>query len=164
MMSWIFRINLVAALFSAPAFPAAIGSMKTFCRPLLPSSSTRLNQEEQLQFHEGKLKQMSVEVEEHRKCPPSPSPKSREWEEYRIKEHYLIYEKSRYETYINLLQAKMRAETDDLEKIEASVMSGIEEGRGGREGYLRKTQSSPSISQHSLNGRASGRTAPDQRS
>ncbi|XP_052342776.1 PH and SEC7 domain-containing protein 2-like isoform X2 [Oncorhynchus keta] len=164
MMSWIFRINLVAALFSAPAFPAAIGSMKTFCRPLLPSSSTRLNQEEQLQFHEGKLKQMSMEVEEHRKSPPSPSPKSREWEEYRIKEHYLIYEKSRYETYINLLQAKMRAETDDLEKIEASVMSGIGEGRGGCEGYLRKTQSSPSISQHSLNGRASGRTAPGQRS
>uniref|UniRef100_A0A8K9UL48 Pleckstrin and Sec7 domain containing 2 n=1 Tax=Oncorhynchus mykiss TaxID=8022 RepID=A0A8K9UL48_ONCMY len=92
MMSWIFRINLVAALFSAPAFPAAIGSMKTFSRPLLPSSSTRLNQEEQLQFHEGKLKQMSMEVEEHRKSPPSPSPKSREWEEYRIKEHYLIYE------------------------------------------------------------------------
>uniref|UniRef100_A0A8C7R172 Pleckstrin and Sec7 domain containing 2 n=1 Tax=Oncorhynchus mykiss TaxID=8022 RepID=A0A8C7R172_ONCMY len=164
MMSWIFRINLVAALFSAPAFPAAIGSMKTFSRPLLPSSSTRLNQEEQLQFHEGKLKQMSMEVEEHRKSPPSPSPKSREWEEYRIKEHYLIYEKSRYETYINLLQAKMRAETDDLEKIEASVMSGIGEGRGGCEGYLRKTQSSPSISQHSLNGRASGRTDPGQRS
>lgn len=44
MMSWIFRINLVAALFSAPAFPAAIGSMKKFCRPLLPSSATRLNQ------------------------------------------------------------------------------------------------------------------------
>uniref|UniRef100_A0A8C7FK79 Pleckstrin and Sec7 domain containing 2 n=1 Tax=Oncorhynchus kisutch TaxID=8019 RepID=A0A8C7FK79_ONCKI len=164
MMSWIFRINLVAALFSAPAFPAAIGSMKTFCRPLLPSSSTRLNQEDQLQSHEGKLKQMSVEVEEHRKNPPSPSPKSREWEEYRIKEHYLIYEKSRYETYINLLQAKMRAETDDLEKIEASVMSGIGEGRGGREGYLRKTQSSPSISQHDVNGRASGRTGPGQQS
>uniref|UniRef100_A0A673W627 Pleckstrin and Sec7 domain containing 2 n=1 Tax=Salmo trutta TaxID=8032 RepID=A0A673W627_SALTR len=164
MMSWIFRINLVAALFSAPAFPAAIGSMKTFCRPLLPSSSTRLNQEDQLQSHEGKLKQMSVEVEEHRKSPPSPSPKSREWEEYRIKEHYLIYEKSRYETYINLLQAKMRAETDDLEKIEASVMSGIGEGRGGREGYLRKTQSSPSISQHDVNGRASGRTGPGQQS
>lgn len=43
-MSWIFRINLVAALFSAPAFPAAIGSMKKFCRPILPSSSTRLTQ------------------------------------------------------------------------------------------------------------------------
>uniref|UniRef100_A0A6Q2ZP85 Pleckstrin and Sec7 domain containing 2 n=1 Tax=Esox lucius TaxID=8010 RepID=A0A6Q2ZP85_ESOLU len=160
MMSWIFRINLVAALFSAPAFPAAIGSMKKFCRPLLPSSSTRLSQEEQLQSHEGKLKQMSVEVEEHRKNPPSPSPKSREWEEYRIKEHYLIYEKGRYETYINLLQAKMRAETDDLEKIEASIMSGIGESRGGREGYLRKTKSSPSISQHGLNGKASGHTTP----
>ncbi|KAL0973894.1 hypothetical protein UPYG_G00212510 [Umbra pygmaea] len=160
MMSWIFRINLVAALFSAPAFPAAIGSMKKFCRPLLPSSSTRLSQDEQLQSHEGKLKQMSVEVEEHRKNPPSPSPKSREWEEYRIKEHYLIYEKGRYETYINLLQAKMRAETDDLEKIEASVMSGIGDGRGGREGYLRKTKSSPSISQHGLNGRASRHMTP----
>lgn len=44
MMSWIFRINLVAALFSAPAFPAAIGSMKKFCRPILPSSSTRHTQ------------------------------------------------------------------------------------------------------------------------
>lgn len=73
-------------------------------------------------------------------------------------------QKSRYETYINLLQAKMRAETDDLEKIEASVMSGIGEGRGGREGYLRKTQSSPSISQHDVNGRASGRTGPGQQS
>uniref|UniRef100_A0A667ZL60 Pleckstrin and Sec7 domain containing 2 n=1 Tax=Myripristis murdjan TaxID=586833 RepID=A0A667ZL60_9TELE len=157
MMSWIFRINLVAALFSAPAFPAAIGSMKKFCRPLLPSSTTRLNQEEQLLSHESKLKQMSLEVEEHRKNPPSPDPKSREWEEYRLKEHYLTYEKSRYETYISLLQAKLRAETDDLEKIESSVMSGLmgEGGRPGREGHLRKTQSSPSISQaHSgLNGR-----------
>ncbi|XP_067104060.1 PH and SEC7 domain-containing protein 2 isoform X1 [Osmerus mordax] len=163
MMSWIFRINLVAALFSAPAFPAAIGSMKKFCRPLLPCSSTRLSQEEQLQSHESKLKQMGAEVEEHKRNPPSP--KSREWEESRLKEHYLTYEKSRYETYISLLQAKQRAETDDLEKIEASVMGGLAEGRGGREGYLRKTQSSPSISQaHGLNGRAAGRTTPGQRS
>uniref|UniRef100_A0A7N8YM29 Pleckstrin and Sec7 domain containing 2 n=1 Tax=Mastacembelus armatus TaxID=205130 RepID=A0A7N8YM29_9TELE len=162
MMSWIFRINLVAALFSAPAFPAAIGSMKKFCRPILPSSSTRLNQEEQLLSHESKLKQMSLELEEHRKNPPSADPKTREWEEYRLKEHYLTYEKTRYETYISLLQAKIRAETDDLEKIEASVMGGLimEGGLAGRECHLRKTQSSPSISQaHSgLNGRATGWT------
>ncbi|KAG8133081.1 hypothetical protein E2320_010898, partial [Naja naja] len=44
MLSWILRINLVAAIFSAPAFPAAICSMKKFCRPLLPSSSTKLCQ------------------------------------------------------------------------------------------------------------------------
>uniref|UniRef100_A0A8C4E2N9 Pleckstrin and Sec7 domain containing 2 n=1 Tax=Dicentrarchus labrax TaxID=13489 RepID=A0A8C4E2N9_DICLA len=92
MMSWIFRINLVAALFSAPAFPAAIGSMKKFCRPILPSSSTRLKQEEQLLSHESKLKQMSLELEEHRKNSPSADPKSREWEEFRLKEHYLTYE------------------------------------------------------------------------
>lgn len=149
MMSWIFRINLVAALFSAPAFPAAIGSMKKFCRPILPSSSTRLKQEEQLLSHESKLKQMSLELEEHRKNSPSVDPKSREWEEHRLKEHYLTYEKSRYETYISLLGAKISAETDDLEKIEAGVMGGlIMDGvMAGREGHLRKTQSSPSISQ-----------------
>lgn len=148
-MSWIFRINLVAALFSAPAFPAAIGSMKKFCRPILPSSSTRLKQEEQLLSHESKLKQMSLELEEHRKNSPSVDPKSREWEEHRLKEHYLTYEKSRYETYISLLGAKISAETDDLEKIEAGVMGGlIMDGvMAGREGHLRKTQSSPSISQ-----------------
>ncbi|XP_074504027.1 PH and SEC7 domain-containing protein 2 [Sebastes fasciatus] len=168
MMSWIFRINLVAALFSAPAFPAAIGSMKKFCRPILPSSSTRLKQEEQLLSHESKLKQMSLELEEHRKNSPSVDPKSREWEEYRLKEHYLTYEKTRYETYISLLQAKIRAETDDLEKIEASVMGGLimEGGLAGRECHMRKTQSSPSISQAhgGLNGRAAGSTAQGQRS
>ncbi|XP_047190389.1 PH and SEC7 domain-containing protein 2 [Scophthalmus maximus] len=168
MMSWIFRINLVAALFSAPAFPAAIGSMKKFCRPILPSSSTRRNQEEQLLSHESKLKQMSLELEEHRKNPPSVDPKSREWEEYRLKEHYLTYEKTRYETYISLLQAKIRAETDDLEKIEASVMGGLimEGGLAGRECHLRKTQSSPSISQAhgGLNGRAVDCSNPGQRS
>uniref|UniRef100_A0A665X200 PH and SEC7 domain-containing protein 2-like n=1 Tax=Echeneis naucrates TaxID=173247 RepID=A0A665X200_ECHNA len=102
MMSWIFRINLVAALFSAPAFPAAIGSMKKFCRPILPSSSTRLNQEEQLLSHESKLKQMSLELEEHRKNPPSVDPKSRDWEEYRLKEHYLTYEKIEASTHSGL--------------------------------------------------------------
>ncbi|XP_070410046.1 PH and SEC7 domain-containing protein 2 isoform X3 [Nothobranchius furzeri] len=160
MMSWIFRINLVAALFSAPAFPAAIGSMKKFCRPILPSSSTRLDQEEQLLSHESKLKQMSVELEEHRKNQPSADPKSREWEEYRLKEHYLTYEKTRYETYISLLQAKIRAETDDLEKIEASVLGGLI--LDGRDCQLRKTQSSPSISQAHVG--LNGRTVPGPKS
>ncbi|XP_068596285.1 PH and SEC7 domain-containing protein 2 [Brachionichthys hirsutus] len=168
MMSWIFRINLVAALFSAPAFPAAIGSMEKFCRPILPSSSTRLKQEEQLLSHESKLKQMSLELEEHRKNSPSADPKSREWEEFRLKEHYLTYEKTRYETYIGLLHAKIRAETDDLEKIETSVMGGriMEGGLAGRECHLRKSRSSPSISPaHSgLNGRSAAYPKPGQSS
>uniref|UniRef100_A0A3B3RB20 PH domain-containing protein n=1 Tax=Paramormyrops kingsleyae TaxID=1676925 RepID=A0A3B3RB20_9TELE len=92
MMSWILRINLVAALFSAPAFPAAIGSMKKFCRPLLPSSSTRLSQEEQLRSHETKLKQITLEVEEHSRNPPDLTLKTKESEEYRLKEHYLTFE------------------------------------------------------------------------
>ncbi|XP_067313147.1 PH and SEC7 domain-containing protein 2 isoform X4 [Pseudorasbora parva] len=160
MMSWIFRINLVAALFSAPAFPAAIGSMKKFCRPLLPSSTTRLNQEEQLKSHENKLKQISLELEEHKRSPSDLTPKSKESEEYRIKEHYLTYEKCRYETYISLLQAKFRVGSDDLDKIEASMFSGE-----GKEGYLRKTQSSPSISQgQGVNGRAGHKHAPEHNS
>ncbi|KAL4631380.1 PH and SEC7 domain-containing protein 2 isoform X1, partial [Arapaima gigas] len=154
MMSWILRINLVAALFSAPAFPAAIGSMKKFCRPLLPSSSTRLSQEEQLKSHENKLKQITLEVEEHCRNPPDLTLKTKEAEEYRLKEHYLVFERSRYETYVTLLRAKLRADTDDLDKIEASLLSS-EAG----DGYLRKTQSSPSISQaHGANGRPDGRS------
>ncbi|KAF7707491.1 PH and SEC7 domain-containing protein 2 [Silurus meridionalis] len=157
MISWIFRINLVAALFSAPAFPAAIGSMKKFCRPLLPSSTTRLNQEEQLKCHESKLKQISLEIEENKRNPPELTPKSKELEEYRIKEHYLTYEKSRYETYVNLLQAKLRVGSDDLDKIEASVFSG-----DSRDSHMRKTQSSPSISHaHGLNGRAAHKHTSD---
>lgn len=77
-------------------------------------------------------------------------------------------QKTRYETYISLLQAKIRTETDDLEKIEASAMGGLimEGGLGGRGCHLRKTQSSPSINQAhgGLNGKATGCTAPGQRS
>ncbi|XP_048450536.1 PH and SEC7 domain-containing protein 1-like, partial [Rhincodon typus] len=43
MQSWITRINLVSAMFSAPPFPAAIGSQKRFSRPLLPTTLTRLS-------------------------------------------------------------------------------------------------------------------------
>lgn len=56
------------------------------------SSGLWLVQEEQLLSHESKLKQMSLELEEHRKNSPSADPKSREWEEFRLKEHYLTYE------------------------------------------------------------------------
>ncbi|XP_062405008.1 PH and SEC7 domain-containing protein 2-like isoform X1 [Sardina pilchardus] len=156
MLAWIFRINLVAALFSAPAFPAAIGSMKKFCRPILPSSGTRLKQEEQLRSHENKVKQISLELEEHRRSVPELSPKSKDNEEHRLKEHYLAYERSRYETYSSLLQAKLRLETDDLDRLEVCVLSGE---AAARDGILRKTQSSPHISPgHGVNGRSTPRT------
>ena len=44
MESWIKTINSVAAMFSAPSFPAAIGSQKKFSRPLLPATTTRMSQ------------------------------------------------------------------------------------------------------------------------
>lgn len=72
----------------------------------------------------------------------------------------LSLQKCRYETYISLLQAKFRTGSDDLDKIEASLFS-VE----GKEGHLRKTQSSPSISQgHRVNGRAGHKHAPEHNS
>ncbi|KAM6055266.1 PH and SEC7 domain-containing protein 2 isoform 3-T12 [Theristicus caerulescens] len=142
MLSWILRINLVAAIFSAPAFPAAICSMKKFCRPLLPSSMTKLCQEEQLKSHENKMKQIADELAEHKLHPVEKSLKSKEAEEYRLKEHYLIFEKSRYETYINLLCMKIKVGTDDLERIETSFFKVEADDIA-----LRKTHSSPSLSQ-----------------
>lgn len=44
MQSWITRINTVAAMFSAPPFPAAIGSQKKFSRPLLPGTMSKLSE------------------------------------------------------------------------------------------------------------------------
>ncbi|XP_006264119.2 PH and SEC7 domain-containing protein 2 [Alligator mississippiensis] len=145
MLSWILRINLVAAIFSAPAFPAAICSMKKFCRPLLPSSTTKLCQEEQLKSHENKMRQIEDELAEHKLHPVEKSLKSKEAEEYRLKEHYLIFEKSRYETYISLLCMKIKVGTDDLEKIEANFFTVEVDDLS-----LRKTHSSPSLSQGHL--------------
>ncbi|XP_047412593.1 PH and SEC7 domain-containing protein 2 isoform X2 [Sciurus carolinensis] len=142
MLSWILRINLVAAIFSAPAFPAAVSSMKKFCRPLLPSCTTRLCQEEQLRSHENKLRQVTAELAEHRCHPVERGLKSKEAEEYRLKEHYLTFEKSRYETYIHLLVVKIKVGSDDLERIEARLAT-LE----GDDPSLRKTHSSPALSQ-----------------
>ncbi|TRY90110.1 hypothetical protein DNTS_031603 [Danionella cerebrum] len=115
-----------------------------------------LQKEDQLKSHQNKLKQATLELEEHKRSPGDQTPKSKESEEDRIKEHYLTYEKCRYETYVSLLQAKLQAETDDLDKIEASLFR-----REAKEGHLRKTQSSPSISQgQGVNGRATHKHTP----
>uniref|UniRef100_A0A4W3IP40 Pleckstrin and Sec7 domain containing 3, like n=1 Tax=Callorhinchus milii TaxID=7868 RepID=A0A4W3IP40_CALMI len=92
MESWINKINLVATVFSAPPFPAAIGSQKRFSRPLLPATTTKMTQEDQLKSHEAKLKQISTELTEHRSYPPDKKVKAKEIDEYRLKEHYLEFE------------------------------------------------------------------------
>uniref|UniRef100_A0A4W5NB89 Pleckstrin and Sec7 domain containing 3, like n=1 Tax=Hucho hucho TaxID=62062 RepID=A0A4W5NB89_9TELE len=96
MDSWIRVVNSVAAMFSAPSFPAAIGSQKKFSRPLLPATTTRMSQEEQLKSHEAKLKHVSTELAEHRSYPPDKKVKAKEIDEYRLKEHYLEFEVRRH--------------------------------------------------------------------
>lgn len=104
MQGWINKINCVAAVFSAPPFPAAIGSQKKFSRPLLPATTTKLSQEEQLKSHESKLKQIATELAEHRSYPPDKKVKAKEVDEYKLKDHYLEFEKTRYETYVSILK------------------------------------------------------------
>ncbi|XP_059585664.1 PH and SEC7 domain-containing protein 1 isoform X6 [Alligator mississippiensis] len=141
MHSWITRINVVAAMFSAPPFPAAIGSQKKFSRPLLPSSCTRLSQEEQVKNHEAKFKAMSAELVEHRSSLPEKKVKGKEYEELKQREEYLEFEKSRYGTYAMLLRAKLKAGSDDLAAFESTLFDTAV----GEEDNLKKSRSSPSL-------------------
>ncbi|NXA08046.1 PSD1 protein, partial [Sapayoa aenigma] len=141
MHSWITRINVVAAMFSAPPFPAAIGSQKKFSRPLLPSSCTRLSQEEQVKNHETKFKTMSAELLEHRSSLPEKKVKGKEYEELKQKEEYLEFEKSRYGTYAMLLRAKLKAGSEDLAAFESTLFDSA----GGEDDGLKKSHSSPSL-------------------
>uniref|UniRef100_UPI00398F4856 PH and SEC7 domain-containing protein 1-like n=1 Tax=Pristiophorus japonicus TaxID=55135 RepID=UPI00398F4856 len=143
MQSWITRINLVSATFSAPPFPAAIGSQKKFSRPLLPTTATRLPLEEQIKAHDARLKSMIVDLTEHHSYPPDKKVKGKELEEYKQKEEYLEFEKMRFSTYVMLLRAKLRAGTEDLDKFESALFDTVEnEGNG-----LKKSHSSPSLNQ-----------------
>uniref|UniRef100_A0A8C6JUG8 Uncharacterized protein n=1 Tax=Melopsittacus undulatus TaxID=13146 RepID=A0A8C6JUG8_MELUD len=141
MHSWITRINVVAAMFSAPPFPAAIGSQKKFSRPLLPSSCTRLSQEEQVKSHETKFKTMSAELLEHRSSLPEKKVKGKEYEELKQKEEYLEFEKSRYGTYAMLLRAKLKAGSEDLAAFESTLFNAA----SGEDDGLKKSHSSPSL-------------------
>uniref|UniRef100_A0AAY4BXA0 Pleckstrin and Sec7 domain containing a n=1 Tax=Denticeps clupeoides TaxID=299321 RepID=A0AAY4BXA0_9TELE len=138
MQSWITRINTVAAMFSAPPFPAAIGSQKKFSRPLLPGSTTKLSQEEQVQSHESRFRAISSELTELRAVPPDPKVKGREQEEYKQREEYLEFEKTRYGTYAMLLRAKIRSGETDLSAFEARLFD---------DGGLQRTHSSPTLPQ-----------------
>ncbi|XP_066520657.1 PH and SEC7 domain-containing protein 1 [Hoplias malabaricus] len=141
MQSWITRINTVAAMFSAPPLPAAIGSQKKFSRPLLPGSTSKLSQEEQVQAHEARFHATSTELAELRSYPPDRKVKGRELEEYRLREEYLEFEKTRYEAYSMLLRAKQRCGDDDLSVFEAMLLE---------EGSLQRAQSSPTLEESSL--------------
>uniref|UniRef100_A0A8C8TDS4 Pleckstrin and Sec7 domain containing n=1 Tax=Peromyscus maniculatus bairdii TaxID=230844 RepID=A0A8C8TDS4_PERMB len=140
MQSWITRINVVAAMFSAPPFPAAVSSQKKFSRPLLPSAATRLSQEEQVRTHEAKMKAMASELREHRAAHLGKKARGKEAEEQRQKEAYLEFEKSRYGTYAALLRVKMKAASEELDAIEAALAQA-----GSTEDGCPPPHSSPSL-------------------
>ncbi|XP_056292498.1 PH and SEC7 domain-containing protein 1-like [Pseudoliparis swirei] len=92
MQSWITRINVVAAMFSAPPFPAAIGSQKRFSRPLLPGSHSKLPPEEQVKSHENRFRAVCSELAELTASTPDPKVKGRELEEQKLRQEYLEFE------------------------------------------------------------------------
>ncbi|XP_070708330.1 PH and SEC7 domain-containing protein 1-like [Pempheris klunzingeri] len=136
MQSWITRINTVAAMFSAPPFPAAIGSQKKFSRPLLPGTTSKLSEEEQVRSHEARFRALSTELAELRSYPPDRKVKGRELEEYRQRDEYLEFEKTRYGTYVMLLRAKIRSGEEDLSVFESQLL----EDNG-----LQRAHSSPTL-------------------
>ncbi|XP_063788028.1 PH and SEC7 domain-containing protein 4-like [Pseudophryne corroboree] len=143
MNSWISRINLVAAMFSSPPFPAAVGSQKRFYRPILPTAQCKLDLEEQLQSHEGLMDSFTDDLTEHQRNLPDSKSKTRDWEDYHLREEYLRYEKLRYETYVKILALRMESSCEDLHTFEPRIMEsdgGQEEGSG-----LKRSYSSPSL-------------------
>lgn len=62
------------------------------CPPASAHLTHFSRQEEQLRSHENKMKQIADELAEHKLHPVEKSLKSKEAEEYRLKEHYLIFE------------------------------------------------------------------------
>ncbi|XP_041064936.1 PH and SEC7 domain-containing protein 4-like [Carcharodon carcharias] len=141
MNSWITRINLVAAIFSSPPFPAAVGSKRKFSRPILPSATSKQSQEEQLESHDSMLQTILDDLDDLQMNFPEKKGKAKEFEEYKVKQEYFEYEKCRIETYVNLLKVKLNEATDDLDKLEAHLY-GIAEGK---ESTLKKSHSSPSL-------------------
>ncbi|XP_062319584.1 PH and SEC7 domain-containing protein 1 isoform X2 [Osmerus eperlanus] len=146
MQSWITRINIVAAMFSAPPFPAAIGSQKRFSRPLLPGSKTKLSQEEQGKSHETRFRAISSELTELTDVPLDKKVKGRELEEHKQRGEYLAFEKTRYGTYAMLLRAKIRSGEEDLSAFEAQLFD---------EGVLQRAHSMPTVAQRSSGSQAS---------
>uniref|UniRef100_A0A8C8D6Y3 PH and SEC7 domain-containing protein 4-like n=1 Tax=Oncorhynchus tshawytscha TaxID=74940 RepID=A0A8C8D6Y3_ONCTS len=126
MSSWISRINLVSALHSSPPFPAAVGSQRRFCRPILPASQS----ERQLQSHARMLLSFQEDLAYlQQSLPESRRAKAKELEEHRVREEYLQHEKCRYKAYIQMLEVG----TSELMDEE------------GEEGTLKKSHSSPSL-------------------
>ncbi|XP_016343806.1 PH and SEC7 domain-containing protein 2-like [Sinocyclocheilus anshuiensis] len=153
MNSWIGRINLVSALYSSPPFPAAVGSQKKFCRPILPATQSSLMLDKQLQSHAAMLHSFQQDLTSlQQEAPESRRSKARELEELRQREEYLQYEKSRYEVYLKVLEAWQALEksgssvADRLSMLDEGLWSGsMDEQQDKAEAGIKRSHSSPSL-------------------
>ncbi|XP_054468103.1 PH and SEC7 domain-containing protein 3 [Anoplopoma fimbria] len=154
MYSWISRINLVSALHSSPPFPAAVGSQRRFFRPILPSSQSAHTLERQLQSYAGTLESFREDLSYlQQNLPEGKRAKAKELEEHRIRAEYLQHEMSRYEIYIQGLEAwKSVKETGgsmmsvaDLKRFDNAVCVDCVGEEDEVEGGLKKSYSSPSL-------------------
>ncbi|XP_059214541.1 PH and SEC7 domain-containing protein 4 [Centropristis striata] len=155
MFSWISRINLVSALHSSPPFPAAVGSQRRFCRPILPCSQSAQTLERQLQSHAGMLESFKADLSYLQQNPPEgKKAKARELEEHRVRAEYLQHEMCRYEIYIQGLEAWKnvrkttgdgRLNIPDLNLFDKEVCADSFGEEEEEEGALKKSHSSPSL-------------------
>ncbi|KAL1786159.1 PH and SEC7 domain-containing protein 4 [Sigmodon hispidus] len=146
MASWIARINLAAATHSAPPFPAAVGSQRRFVRPILPMSPAQNSLEEQHRSHENCLDAASDDLLDLQRNLPERRGRSRELEEYRLRKEYLEHEKTRYETYVQLLVSRLHFPLGDLALWEDQLGKEAEETQEPKPS-LKKSHSSPSLHQ-----------------
>ncbi|XP_076868126.1 uncharacterized protein LOC143519016 isoform X2 [Brachyhypopomus gauderio] len=156
MNSWIGRINLVSALYSSPPFPAAVGSRRKFCRPILPATQSALTLEKQLQSHAASLQSFQEDLSTLQQgAPEGRKAKAREQEEHRQKEEYLQHEKCRYEVYVQLLEVWQRlslssqmADETGLTLFDQELWKGMaKEDKDDDEidGGIKRSYSSPSL-------------------
>uniref|UniRef100_A0A672SL05 Pleckstrin and Sec7 domain containing a n=1 Tax=Sinocyclocheilus grahami TaxID=75366 RepID=A0A672SL05_SINGR len=88
--------------------------------------------------HETRFRAISAELQELRSTPQDRKSKSRDQEEYKQREEYMDFEKTRYGTYAMLLRAKIRMGETDLEAFEARLFD---------DGGLQRAHSSPTLPQ-----------------
>ncbi|XP_048208343.1 PH and SEC7 domain-containing protein 4 [Perognathus longimembris pacificus] len=148
MTSWISRINLAAATHSAPPFPAAVGSQRRFVRPILPVRPARGSLEEQHRSHGHCLDAAAHDLRDlQRRRAPDGRGRGREPDEFRLREAFLEHEKARYETYVQLLVARLRCPSGDLALWEEQLgREAAGPPRTPKPG-LKKSHSSPSLHQ-----------------
>ncbi|XP_077479432.1 PH and SEC7 domain-containing protein 2 [Stigmatopora argus] len=157
MTSWINRINLVAGLHSSPPFPAAVGSQRRFCRPILPASQSAHTLERQLQSHAGMLESFKTDLSYLQKhSPDGKKVRGKEMEEQRTRAEYLHHEIFRYESYMRVLEAWKSVEKTGGGAVIVATLGlfdramcaspvAEEEEEDGDEGHLTKSHSSPSL-------------------